>query len=223
MSALSAVPSLAPRALYEEVAELIRQRIFSRELEPGSWIDELQIAKAYGISRTPLREALKVLAAEGLVTMKVRRGAYVTEVSEKDLRDVYHLLSLLESDAAAVVAQTASPADLKKLQSLHAELEDAGKPGKEKHDKFFEVNEAFHMCLLELAQNKWRDQMVADLRKVMKLNRHNSLFKTGRITESLAEHQAIMAALNAKDPVATAARMREHFANGLMAASASPA
>jgi len=223
MSSLSAVPSLAPRALYEEVAELIRQRIFSRELEPGSWIDELQIAKAYGISRTPLREALKVLAAEGLVTMKVRRGAYVTEVSEKDLRDVYHLLSLLESDAAAVVAQTASPADLKKLQSLHAELEAAGKPGKEKHDKFFEVNEAFHMCLLELAQNKWRDQMVADLRKVMKLNRHNSLFKTGRITESLAEHQAIMAALNAKDPVATAARMREHFANGLMAASASPA
>ena len=223
MSALSAAPSLAPRALYEEVAELIRQRIFSRELEPGSWIDELQIAKAYGISRTPLREALKVLAAEGLVTMKVRRGAYVTEVSEKDLRDVYHLLSLLESDAAAVVAATASPTDLKKLQSLHSELEAAGKPGKEKHDKFFEVNEAFHMCLLELSQNKWRDQMVADLRKVMKLNRHNSLFKTGRITESLAEHQAIMAALNAKDPVATAARMREHFANGLMAASASPA
>ena len=219
MSALSAVPSLAPRALYEEVAELIRQRIFSRELEPGSWIDELQIAKAYGISRTPLREALKVLAAEGLVTMKVRRGAYVTEVSEKDLRDVYHLLSLLESDAAAVVAQNASPADLKKLQSLHAELEAAGKPGKEKHDKFFELNEAFHMCLLELAQNKWRDQMVADLRKVMKLNRHNSLFKTGRISESLKEHQAIMAALNAKDALATAARMREHFANGLMAAS----
>ena len=220
MSALSAAKSLAPRALYEEVAELIRQRIFSRELEPGSWIDELQIAKAYGISRTPLREALKVLAAEGLITMKVRRGAYVTEVSEKDLRDVYHLLSLLESDAAAVVAQTASPEDLKKLQSLHSDLEAAGKQGKEKHDKFFEVNEAFHMCLLDLAQNKWRDHMVADLRKVMKLNRHNSLFKTGRITESLKEHQAIMAALLAKDPVATAARMREHFANGLVAASA---
>jgi DNA-binding GntR family transcriptional regulator len=78
------------------------------------------------------------------------------------------------------------------------------------------------MCLLELSQNKWRDQMVADLRKVMKLNRHNSLFKTGRITESLQEHQAIMAALLAKDPLATSARMREHFANGLTAASTSP-
>eukprot|EP01041_Mallomonas_annulata_P014609 gene14609-31083_t len=109
MSALT----LTPRALYEEVAEQLRQRIFRRELEPGSWIDELKIAEEFGISRTPLREALKVLAAEGLVTMKVRRGAYVTEMSEKDLRDVYHLLSLLESDAAGVVAEHATDAQLK--------------------------------------------------------------------------------------------------------------
>ena len=91
----------------------MRQRIFRRELEPGSWIDELKIAEEFGISRTPLREALKVLAAEGLVTMKVRRGAYVTEMSEKDLRDVYHLLSLLESDAAGVVAERATPSSSK--------------------------------------------------------------------------------------------------------------
>src|SRR3954465_14179921 len=121
MSALS----LAPRALYEEVAELLRQRIFNRELAPGSWIDELKLAEEYGISRTPLREALKVLAAEGLVTMKVRRGAYVTEVSEQDLAEVYHLLALLESDAAGVVAQRATDAQLKQLQSLHGELEAA--------------------------------------------------------------------------------------------------
>ncbi|MCE1251735.1 MAG: GntR family transcriptional regulator, partial [Comamonadaceae bacterium] len=87
--------TLTPRALYEQVAEQLRQRIFRRELAPGSWIDELKIAEEFGISRTPLREAIKVLAAEGLVTMKVRRGAYVTEMSDKDLRDVYHLLALL--------------------------------------------------------------------------------------------------------------------------------
>ena len=114
---MSAV-SLAPRALYEEVAELLRQRIFSRELEPGSWIDEMKIAEEYGISRTPLREALKVLAAEGLVTMKVRRGAYVTEVNEKDLTDVYHLLALLEADAAAVVAEKARPEQLQELTAF---------------------------------------------------------------------------------------------------------
>jgi len=211
---MSAV-SLAPRALYEEVAELLRQRIFRRELEPGSWIDELKIAEEYGISRTPLREALKVLAAEGLVTMKVRRGAYVTEVSEKDLADVYHLLSLLESDAAGVVADRATESQRAELKALHQELEGALSD----RDRFFAINEAFHLRLLEIADNRWRLQMVTDLRKVMKLNRHSSLFKSGRIEESLAEHRAVMAALNARDGALAVQRMREHFRNGLEAAT----
>ena len=211
--------SLAPRPLYEEVAELLRQRIFKRALEPGSWIDELKIAEEFGISRTPLREALKVLAAEGLVTMKVRRGAYVTEVSQQDLVDVYHLLSLLESDAAGIVAAQATDAEMKELQALHKALETAAKPGKEATDAFFLINEQFHMRLLAIANNRWRDQMVADLRKVMKLNRHNSLLKTGRIEESLAEHRAIMEALTSRDATLTQQRMREHFANGLQAAT----
>ena len=211
--------SLSPRALYVEVAELLRQRIFLRELEPGSWIDELKIAEEYGISRTPLREALKVLAAEGLVTMKVRRGAYVTEVSTQDLTDVYHLLSLLESDAAGVVADKASDAEIAELVAMHAELEEAAKPGMANADAFFAVNERFHMRLLEIANNRWRDQLVADLRKVMKLNRHNSLLKTGRIQESLEEHRAVMAALTSRNATETVKRMREHFTNGLEAAA----
>ena len=214
IAGMSAV-QLTPRALYQDVAEQLRLRIFRRELEPGSWIDELKIAEDFGISRTPLREALKVLAAEGLVTMKVRRGAYVTEVSEKDLRDVYHLLSLLESDAAGVVASTATEDALAQLQALHAELEAASV----ERERFFAVNERFHMLLLELSDNRWRSQMVADLRKVMKLNRHNSLLKSGRIEESLAEHRALMTALTARDAEATVQRMREHFRSGLEAAA----
>ena len=206
--------TLTPKALYEEVAEQLRQRIFRRELEPGSWIDELKIAEEFGISRTPLREALKVLAAEGLVTMKVRRGAYVTEMSEKDLRDVYHLLSLLESDAAGVVAERATPEQQQTLRDLHAELESAAG----NREAFFSVNERFHMALLDMADNRWRSQMVADLRKVMKLNRHNSLLKSGRIQESLAEHRAVMAALEQHDANAAMARMQAHFASGLTAA-----
>lgn len=210
MSALS----LAPRALYEEVAELLRQRIFARELAPGNWIDEMRLAEEYGISRTPLREALKVLATEGLVTMKMRRGAYVTEVNDKDQRDVYHLLSLLESDAAGVVATQASDAELAELKDIHQEL--AAAVGNT--DKFFAINERFHMRLLEIANNRWRDQMVADLRKVMKLNRHNSLLKSGRIEESLREHQALLEALLERDASESVACMQAHFANGLEAA-----
>ncbi|MDD0838122.1 GntR family transcriptional regulator [Curvibacter sp. HBC61] len=207
--------TLTPKALYEEVAELLRQRIFQRELEPGSWIDELKIAQEFGISRTPLREAIKVLAAEGLVTMKVRRGAYVTEVNEKDLRDVYHLLSLLESDAAGEVAQHASDAQLDELNTLHAELEAAV----DDRERFFELNERFHLRVLEIADNRWRLQMVTDLRKVMKLNRHNSLLKRGRIAESLQEHRDLMQALGARDGTGAARRMRTHFSNGLEAAA----
>jgi DNA-binding GntR family transcriptional regulator len=211
MSALT----LTPKALYEEVAELLRQRIFSNELAPGSWIDELRLAEAYGISRTPLREALKVLATEGLVTMKVRRGAYVTEVSDKDQRDVYHLLSLLESDATGVVAQQATEVELTELAQLHQEL----KAATQNTERFFEINEQFHMRLLEMANNRWRTQLVLDLRKVMKLNRHNSLFKSGRIEESLQEHQDIMDALLAHDAALSQQRMQTHFKNGLQAAS----
>src|SRR5512137_1849435 len=114
--------SLSPRALYQEVAERLRQQIFARQLEPGSWIDEQKLAAEFGISRTPLREALKVLAVEGLVTMKVRRGAYVTEVSEDDLRQVYRLLGLLEADAAAEVAARAGDDELRELRGLHDAL-----------------------------------------------------------------------------------------------------
>jgi len=206
--------TLTPRALYEQVAEQLRQRIFQRELEPGAWIDELKIAEEYGISRTPLREALKVLAAEGLVTMKVRRGAYVTEVSRKDISDVYHLLSLLEADAAAEVAGKATDEDLARLIHTHDEL----KRQTADAERFFALNESFHMQILDIANNRWRNQLVADLRKVMKLNRHKSLFKQGRIEDSLAEHEAIMQALLQHNAKAAADAVRLHFGNGLEAA-----
>ena len=208
---------LKPRPLYEEVAELLRQRIFAgkaSDMEPGAWIDELKLAEEYGISRTPLREAIKVLAAEGLVTMKMRRGAYVTEVNAKDLRDVFHLMAVLEADAAGTVASTATAAQLQELEALHQQLEKSTKD----RVKFFTINEVFHVKLLEIANNRWRDQMVADLRKVMKLNRAQSLLKAGRIEESLAEHAAIMAALRKRDTAAAQAAMRAHIESGQEAA-----
>lgn len=202
--------------LYQQVAERLREQIFARELEPGSWIDEQKLAADYGISRTPLREALKVLAVEGLVTMKVRRGAYVAEMSSADVADVYHLLGLLESDAAGEAARRATDAELDELARLHEELEQAAG----ERARYFALNEAFHMRLLAIAGNRWRQQMVTDLRKVMKLNRHHSLFKQGRLEDSLREHAELMQALRRRDPEDATRLMRAHFLNGLEAASA---
>ncbi|MGL6110477.1 MAG: GntR family transcriptional regulator [Rubrivivax sp.] len=207
---------LAPRALYQEVADRLRQQIFARELEPGAWIDEMKLSLQFGISRTPLREALKVLAVEGLVTMKLRRGAYVTEMSRDDVSQVYHLLALLESDAAAWVAAHAGAAQREQLAHLHDRLEKRVR----QRDAFFAANEQFHMALLEMAGNRWATQIVADLRKVMKLNRHHSLFKHGRLSDSLAEHRALMQSIDVGDAALARKLMQSHFENGLEAAAA---
>lgn len=211
----AASPTLARRALYEDVAERLRAQIFARELEPGAWIDETKLALEYGISRTPLREALKVLAVEGLVAMKPRRGAYVAEMSRDDVAQIYHLLALLESDAAGEVARHASDAQLARLAQLHDRLEKQVR----QRDAFFAANEQFHLALLEIAGNRWRSQIVTDLRKVMKLNRHHSLFKQGRLADSLAEHRLLMDALMKRNPARATALMRQHFESGLEAAA----
>ena len=203
------------RPLYQEVAERLRQQIFNRELEPGAWVDEMKLSQAFGISRTPLREALKVLAVEGLVTMKPRRGAYVTEMSRDDVSQVYRLLALLESDAAAQAAHNADAAQREQLAQLHARLEKQVRL----RDAFFSTNEQFHLALLDIAGNRWAAQIVTDLRKVMKLNRHHSLFKQGRLADSLAEHRALMQAIDAGDAEAARRLMQAHFASGLEAAA----
>jgi DNA-binding GntR family transcriptional regulator len=144
-------------------------------------------------------------------------SAWIDEVNAKDLHDVFHLMAVLEADAASTVASTATAAQLQALEALHQQLEKAARDRKD-HLKFFQLNEAFHVKLLEVANNRWAGQMVADLRKVMKLNRAQSLLKAGRIEESLAEHAAIMAALTSRDAAAAQTAMRAHIESGQEAA-----
>jgi DNA-binding GntR family transcriptional regulator len=211
---------IAQPALYEEVAERLRQRIFSHELPPGTWIDEQALAQDYGISRTPLREALKVLVAEGLVTLKPRRGCYVTEISEQDLDEIYPVMALLEGRCAFEAAQKAGAADIERLEAVHAELERAAS---ENHiQRFFDANQEFHKVVQEVAGNRWLLQMIQDLRKVLKLTRLHSLSLEGRPQQSLAEHRLIMAALRSGNAAAAEKAMCDHIAAGRQALAKIP-
>ncbi len=203
---------IAPLALYQQVAERLRERIFSHELPAGTWVDEQALAEQYGISRTPLREALKVLAAEGLVTLKPRRGCYVTEISERDLDEVFSVMAMLEGECARESAGRATKDDLKKLQAIHADLEKAA--AAHDIDRFFEANQAFHHALQSIADNRWLLHVIEDLRKVIKLSRHHSLFSEGRLEQSLLEHRGILEAVLARDAAAAETRMREHIRSG---------
>ena len=207
---------LASRPLYEEVADQLRVRIFAHELAPGTWIDEQTLAKEFGISRTPLREAIKVLAAEGLITMKLRRGAYVTEVNRGDLEQIFTILSLLEGQAAKEAATKAQEKDLNELDDMHLRLEKAA--ADRNLEQFFEVNVRFHERIIAIANNPWMTSVIADLRKVLKLQRKDSLSRTGRLQSSLSEHREILKALLKRDPIAAEQAMRTHLARGLEAA-----
>ena len=204
--------SLAAPALYQQVAERLRARIFAHELLPGAWVDEQALALEYGISRTPMREALKVLAAEGLVELRPRRGCYVTELSERDLDDIFPVIALLEGRAAFEAAQKAGAADLAGLRTLHAQLEaHAAQPNV---DAFFEANQQFHSAIQQLAGNRWLCQLIDETRKLLKLTRRDSLRLDGRLKTSLTEHRGILKAIEARDANAAGRLMQEHLLSG---------
>ncbi len=203
------------RPLYEDVADRLREQIFNKQLPPGSWLDEQNLADQFGISRTPMREAIKVLASEGLITIKMRRGAYVTEVVRRDLEQIFTILSLLEGQAAKEAATKATEAELNLLDHLHHRLETAA--ADRDMEQFFEINVKFHELIQESAGNRWMNGVIADLRKVLKLHRRDSLTSTGRLQNSLVEHREILRALLQRDEMAAESAMRIHLANGLEA------
>ncbi|WP_374325278.1 GntR family transcriptional regulator [Azonexus sp.] len=203
---------IAPTALYQEVAERLRQRIYAHELPPGTWIDEQKLAEQYGISRTPLREALKVLASEGLVELKPRRGCYVTEISRQDLDEIFPLIALLEGRCAAEAVKRAKAADLTALRAIHDKLEAAAREARV--DAFFEANQEFHRKIQELSGNRWLLSVIQDLRKVLKRSRLHSLSLEGRLQQSLEEHRAILACMLADDANGAERQMYEHLLSG---------
>lgn len=200
---------LVPSSLHEEVADRLRERIFDGELAPGAFLDEPGLAQEMAISRTPLREALKVLTAEGLVRHEPRRGCFVAEVTEQDLDEIFPVIALLEGRCAYEAAQNASDADLEALEALHGRLARHAKA--RRVNEYYAANFAIHEAIIALAGNRWLAQVITDLRKIVKLARLQQLHAPGRLDQSLSEHLAVFAALKARDAEGAEAAMRTHL------------
>jgi DNA-binding GntR family transcriptional regulator len=200
---------LVHNSLHDEVAARLRDRIFAGELMPGTFLDEPTLAQELEISRTPLREALKVLTAEGLVRHEPRRGCFVNEVTESDLDQIFPVIALLEGECAREAAANATDADIEALQDLHDKLQRHAKA--RRINDYYAVNFAIHEAIIALAGNRWLAQVIADLRKILKLARLQQLHAPGRLDQSLSEHLAVFAALKARDPQGAEAAMRTHL------------
>jgi DNA-binding GntR family transcriptional regulator len=200
---------LVHNSLHDEVAAQLRERIFAGELMPGTFLDEVQLAEQLKISRTPLREALKVLTVEGLVRHEPRRGCFVNEVTEQDLDEIFPVIALLEGRCAFEAAQHATPADLAALEDLHQNLVKHAKA--KRINEYYATNFAIHEAIITLAGNRWLAGVIGDLRKIVKLARLQQLHAPGRLDQSLSEHLAVFAALKARDPEGADAAMRTHL------------
>ncbi len=195
-------------SLHEEVAERLREQIFSGALPPGSFLDEPALCESLAISRTPLREALKVLVAEGLLRHEPRRGCFVAEVTERDLDEIFPVIALLEGRAAHEATERAGSADITALQALHQRLQEHAEAGR--ITAYYEANYAIHEAFITLADNRWLAQVIGDLRRILRLARHQTLHVPGRLQQSLGEHLAVFAALQRRDAAAAEEAMRRH-------------
>lgn len=202
-------------SLAQQAADALREQIYRHALLPGQRLDETLLAESLGISRTPLREALKVLSTEGLVDLKTHKGCYVTELTLADLEEIFPIMALLEGLVASEAATKATPAQLKKLDDLHDKLERHAAGG---HiDRYYETNYIFHETLQQVAGNRWLQGVIDDLRKLLKLSRHRSLKLEGRLDASLAEHRALMKALHEGKAEQAEKIMRQHLLAQLVA------
>jgi DNA-binding GntR family transcriptional regulator len=200
---------LVQNSLHQEVASTLREEIFAGSLAPGSFLDEVALCERLKISRTPLREALKVLTSEGLLRHEPRRGCFVNEVTEQDLDDIFPVIALLEGRCAYEAARRASDADLLALSALHDKLQSHAKAGR--INDYYATNFAIHEAIILLANNRWLSQSIADLRKILKLSRLQSLGAPGRLKQSLSEHMTVFAALKSRDSEGAEAAMRTHL------------
>src|SRR5881394_617050 len=209
---------LRPASLHEEVAARLRTMVFERQLAPGQWIDEMALAGDWQISRTPLREALKVLASEGLVTLVPRHGCKVTELSEDDADELFPVMALLEGRCAFEAVKKATPADVKQLRRLHDVLE---KHAAAKNvDGYYRANHDFHTKVQAVAANRWLDRATNDLRRFLRLLRGRQLNWPGRIEQSIREHRTLMTAIEKGDAARAERLMHDHLMAQLAALKA---
>ena len=196
-------------SLHDGVATRLRAMAFDRELAPGEYIDEKALAEAWQVSRTPLREALKVLAAEGLVELVPHRGCRVIELSDDDADALFPVMALLEGRCALEAATKASDDDLRTLQHLHEALERHA--AAKDIDGYYRANHDFHSFVQTLAANRWLDRVTGDLRRFMRLMRGRQLALPGRIEASINEHRVLIDAFVQRDAPRAERAMHDHL------------
>ncbi|RDB42657.1 GntR family transcriptional regulator [Halomonas sp. DQ26W] len=208
---------IQPRTLYREVADRIRDLIEQGELAPGERISEKQLCESFGVSRTPLREALKVLASEGLVELLPNRGARVRQLTLKQVKDTYDLMGALEGLSGELACQQISEEGIATICALHDRMLE------HYHNRelpeYFQVNQRIHESLLAASNNDALLEMYNNLSQRVKRVRYSKKMTDSYWRRAVQDHEEMIAALKKRDSKRLGQVLREHLCNKLEVAS----
>jgi len=200
-------------SLHGETVARLRVMITEGELLPGSRIAERELCERFGISRTPLREALKVLASEGLVELLPHRGARVTQLSEVELRDAFEIVGTLEGLAGELACRRIDAAALAELEAVHQRMREHYRRGE--LAEYFACNQAIHEAINRAAGNAQLIEMYELVSNRVRRARFLANHSPERWAEAMREHDAILDALRRRDGAACGALLRAHLEHKL--------
>ena len=192
----------------DRLRQAIEADIVTGVFRPGERLDEQSIAERFGVSRTPLREALAQLAANGLVRLQPRRGAFVVSLSFQEIVERFEMMAALEGMCAALAARRFDESDQEALQASLAECEHEARHGDS--DSYYLANERFHKLIYIAARNGFLAEQARQLQARLQPYRRLQLRARQRVATSLAEHKRIVAAILAGDSATAEREIREH-------------
>lgn len=197
--------------LHEELVERLRDLVVEDALKPGEKVPEKELCESFGVSRTPLREALKVLASEGLVILQANRGARVAEVTREEIENTFPVLAMLEQLAGELACQNLDDAGIARIEDQHAAMVQAFKDGD--RPSYFQANQEIHNALIAGAQNEILETHHRMLASRVRRARFMANLSQERWAQAIDEHETMMEKLRNRDATGLGAVMKTHMMN----------
>jgi DNA-binding GntR family transcriptional regulator len=203
--------TIRKRCLSDELVPLIRDMIVDGELAPGAKIPEQAISERFGVSRTPLREALKSLAAEGIVRLHPNRGATVATISAEQVDELFPIMGALEALAGELACARATDDDIRRIRAMHERMQAHYK--RRERGPYIKLNQAIHEALFEIAANQSLTQMYRSLMLRIHSIRYIARISPDRWREAMDDHEAVVDALERRDGRRLARILADHLAH----------
>lgn len=199
------------RSLHLEIVERVRPLIVESELEPGSKVPEKALCEQFSVSRTPMREALKVLAAEGLVRLEPNRGAWVTLITVDEVNEVFPVLTVLEALSGELACEHITQSEIRHVRDLHDQMMQSY--AERDLALYFNLNQQIHHAILLAAHNDTLTKSSQALSARMQRARYAANMSEGRWAEAVGEHEQIIAHLEARDAKQLGTVLSDHMRN----------